>query len=69
LATRLYVHGITIFVPLTLMVSFSFFSIKVASLMWFLFGYFFVQDSAEEIPSHVGVGLRPEKGWYGLASR
>ena len=43
--TRLYVHGISIFVPLNLMVSYSFFSIKVASLMWFCFGYFFVKDS------------------------
>src|ERR1700675_2190533 len=38
---RLYVHGIAIFIPLNLMVSYSFFSIKVASLIWFFFGYFF----------------------------
>jgi putative polymerase len=67
-STRLYVHGIAIFVPLTLMVSFSFFSIKVASLMWFLFGYFFMQDYAEEFPSPARVGLRPQMGRHGLTT-
>jgi putative polymerase len=51
-ATRLYVHGILTFVPLNLMVSFSFFSIKVAALMWFLYGYFFMQDDLENMPGH-----------------
>lgn len=68
LATRRYVHGITIFVPLTLMVSFSFFSIKVASLMWFLFGYFFMLDYAEELSAPAGVGLRPQMGRPGLTT-
>jgi putative polymerase len=67
-ATRLYVHGIAIFVPLTLMVSFSFFSIKVASLMWFLFGYFLMQDYAEELSSPAGVGLRPQIGRQSLTT-
>jgi putative polymerase len=68
LATRHYVHGITIFVPLTLMVSFSFFSIKVASLMWFLFGYFFMLDYAEEFSSPGEVSLRPQMGRPGLTT-
>jgi putative polymerase len=51
-ATRLYVHGTTIFIPLTLMVSYSFFSIKVASLIWFAYGYFFLRDFESE-PSPV----------------
>jgi putative polymerase len=46
--TRLYVHGIAMFVPLTLMVSYSFFSIKVASLIWFCFGYLFMKDADVE---------------------
>lgn len=46
--TRLYVHAIAIFIPLNLMVSYSFFSIKVASLMWFCFGFFFLKDFSTE---------------------
>jgi putative polymerase len=48
-SARLYVHGIAIFIPLSLMVSYSFFSIKVASLIWFTYGYLFVKDSAVEV--------------------
>jgi putative polymerase len=59
---RLYVHGIAMFIPLNLMVSYSFFSIKVASLMWFCFGYFFMKDSCGESPSISGVGLRAPVG-------
>jgi putative polymerase len=57
-ATRLYVHGIAMFVPLNLMVSNSFFSIKVAALMWFSFGYLFLKDSPSEISSFSGGELR-----------
>ena len=46
--SRAYVHAIAIFIPLNLMVSYSFFSIKVASLIWFLYGYFHVRDLAYE---------------------
>jgi putative polymerase len=67
-ATRLYVHGITIFVPLTLMVSFSFFSIKVASLIWFLFGYFFVQDYAVASSGPAEIGFRPQMSHSGLTT-
>ena len=59
---RLYVHGIAMFIPLNLMVSYSFFSIKVASLMWFCFGYFYAKDSYRESPSPSGVGLRAPVG-------
>jgi putative polymerase len=45
---RLYTHGIAIFIPLNLMVSYSFFSIKVASLIWFSYGYYFSKDCASE---------------------
>jgi putative polymerase len=45
---RLYVHGVAIFIPLNLMVSYSFFSIKVASLIWFSYGYLFLRDCASE---------------------
>jgi len=46
--SRAYVHAIAIFIPLNLMVSYSFFSIKVASLIWFLYGYLYVRDIAYE---------------------
>jgi putative polymerase len=42
--SRIYVHAIAIFVPLNLMVSYSFFSIKVASLVWFFYGYLYIRD-------------------------
>jgi putative polymerase len=42
--TRLYIHGIAMFIPLNLMVSYSFFSIKVASLIWFAYGYLYSRD-------------------------
>ena len=61
-ATRLYVHGIAMFIPLNLMVSYSFFSIKVASLIWFLFGHFLVNDYSVETPSLAPVGLRTKVG-------
>jgi putative polymerase len=60
--TRLYVHGIAMFVPLTLMVSYSLFSIKVASLMWFCFGYFFMNDDGVDNPSLSDVGFRAQTG-------
>ena len=46
--SRAYVHAIAIFIPLNLMVSYSFFSIKVASLIWFLYGYLSARDFAYE---------------------
>jgi putative polymerase len=59
-STRLYVHGIGIFIPLNLMVSYSFFSIKVASLIWFAYGYLFMKDSsAETSPLFGGGSLAP----------
>ena len=63
-ATRLYVHGIALFVPLNLLVSYSFFSVKVASLIWFCFGYFFVNDYPAEVESPLpsGIGLRTQIG-------
>jgi putative polymerase len=42
--SRIYVHAIAIFIPLNLMVSYSFFSIKVASLIWFFYGYLYMRD-------------------------
>jgi putative polymerase len=56
--TRLYVHGVAIFIPLNLMVSYSFFSIKVASLMWFCFGYLFLKDFSTEAPPLSELELR-----------
>jgi putative polymerase len=58
--TRLYVHGIAIFIPMNLLVSYSFFSIKVASLVWFCFGYFFMND--DRVESASDVGLRGQVG-------
>jgi hypothetical protein len=37
-----------IFIPLNLLVSYSFFSIKVAALIWFFYGYRLVKDNADE---------------------
>jgi putative polymerase len=45
---RLYVHGLAMFIPLNLMVSYSFFSIKVASLIWFSYGYLFSRDCVSD---------------------
>ena len=42
--SRTYVHAIMIFIPLNLLVSYSFFTIKVASLIWFFYGYHYVDD-------------------------
>ena len=42
--SRFYVHAIAIFIPLNLLVSYSFFSIKVASLIWFFYGYLYMRD-------------------------
>jgi putative polymerase len=47
-ASRAYVHAIAIFIPLNLMVSYSFFSIKVASLIWFCYGYLYARLPAVE---------------------
>jgi putative polymerase len=47
LSSRLYVHAIAIFIPLNLLVSYSFFSIKVASLIWFFYGYLSMRDLDE----------------------
>jgi putative polymerase len=46
--SRAYVHAIAIFIPLNLMVSYSFFSIKVASLIWFCYGYLYARLPAAE---------------------
>ena len=40
-SSRIYLHAIAIFIPLNLLVSYSFFSIKIASLIWFFYGYFY----------------------------
>jgi putative polymerase len=48
---RTYIHGIGIFVPLNLMVSYSFFSVKVSALIWFAYGYLFMEDSLADRPS------------------
>jgi putative polymerase len=61
-STRLYVHGIAVFIPLNLMVSYSFFSIKVASLIWFLFGYFFMSDYSAESSSLFDARIRADAG-------
>jgi putative polymerase len=46
--SRLYVHSIALFIPLNLMVSYSFFSIKVAALMWFCYGRICCNESIDE---------------------
>jgi putative polymerase len=67
--TRLYVHGIAIFVPLNLLVSYSLFSIKTASLIWFCFGYFFMNDDPVDVESSTpsGAGLRTQIGRAAVA--
>lgn len=50
----IYVHAICVFIPLNLMVSYSFFSIKVAALIWFCYGHVCVQGSAYEAESDTG---------------
>ena len=46
--SRLFVHSIALFIPLSLMVSYSFFSIKVAALMWFCYGRICCTESVDE---------------------
>jgi len=46
-ALRIYIHAISIFIPLNLLVSYSFFSIKVASLIWFFYGYIYKKHLAD----------------------
>lgn len=36
---RAYLHAVALFIPLSLLVSYSFFSIKVGALIWFVYGY------------------------------
>ena len=38
-ASTIYLHSICMFISLTLLVSYSIFSVKIASLMWFVYGY------------------------------
>jgi putative polymerase len=45
---RTYMHAIAIFIPLNLLVSYSFFSIKVASVMWFAYGLQHAKDFGVE---------------------
>jgi putative polymerase len=47
--SRMYVHAICVFIPLNLMVSYSFFSIKVAALIWFCYGHIVMQSTLEEV--------------------
>jgi hypothetical protein len=61
-STRLYVHGIAVFIPLNLMVSYSIFSLKVASLIWFLFGYFFMSDYSVESSALFDARIRADAG-------
>jgi putative polymerase len=50
---RIYVHAIAMFIPLNLMVSYSFFSIKVAALIWFFYGYLYMADLYSSAPESV----------------
>jgi len=45
--SRMYVHALAVFIPLNLMVSYSFFSIKVAALIWFCYGYVYMKSLSE----------------------
>lgn len=49
LPSRLYAHGIAIFIPLNLLISYSFFSIKVAGLMWFFYGMNYRKEAANDV--------------------
>jgi putative polymerase len=44
LPSRVYMHAIGIFIPLNLLISYSFFSVKIAALIWFFYGYRFIRD-------------------------
>jgi putative polymerase len=47
--SRMYVHAICVFIPLNLMVSYSFFSIKVSALMWFCYGHIVMQSTLGKV--------------------
>lgn len=47
-ASRVYVHAVALFISLNLLISYSFFSIKVASLIWFFYGYLYARDLAAD---------------------
>jgi putative polymerase len=55
--SRLFIHAIAIFIPLNLLVSYSFFSIKVASLIWFFYGYRYMRDLDLEVEYSVNQGV------------
>jgi putative polymerase len=45
--SRAFVHSIALFIPLNLMISYSFFSIKVAAMMWFCYGFIYGNKGSE----------------------
>jgi putative polymerase len=45
--SRMYIHAVCVFIPLNLMVSYSFFSIKVAALIWFCYGYVYMKSISD----------------------
>lgn len=49
--SRAFLHSTAIFVPLNLLVSYSFFSIKVAALLWFFYGYLYMREAVETAAS------------------
>jgi putative polymerase len=56
----LFVHATCLYLPLNLLVSYSLFSIKTASLLWFVYGYLYAQSMIER---SAGAGRRRIARW------
>jgi putative polymerase len=61
LGSRNYIHAIAVFIPLNLLVSYSFFSIKIASIIWFFYGHYYIKDIAEAAGLSPGRSLASPK--------
>lgn len=49
----IFAHAACLYLPLNLLVSYSLFSIKTASLLWFVYGYLYAQSMLARFPSVV----------------
>jgi putative polymerase len=55
--SKIFVHGMCIYITFNLLVSYSLFSIKTASLMWFMYGYLLAGFNwrKTDIPKYIGM--------------
>ena len=56
---RIFIHGITTYFALSLLVSYSAFSIKTAALMWFVYGYLLASRESPKITVRSAIDAKP----------